>query len=46
MSRFPFPAVPNGWFSICRSEDLAAGELTSLHYLDGDLVAYRGEDGR
>ncbi|GAA3236417.1 Rieske 2Fe-2S domain-containing protein [Actinocorallia longicatena] len=45
MSRYPFPAVPDGWFAVAASEDLVTGEVTTLHYLDRELVAFRGEDG-
>jgi 3-ketosteroid 9alpha-monooxygenase subunit A len=44
MKRFPFP-IPNGWFAMCFSDQLAVGELKSLHYFDRELVATRGDDG-
>jgi phenylpropionate dioxygenase-like ring-hydroxylating dioxygenase large terminal subunit len=43
--RYPFPAVPDGWFSIAASDDIAVGQVARLHYLDKELVAFRGEDG-
>jgi nitrite reductase/ring-hydroxylating ferredoxin subunit len=42
--RYPFP-VPNGWFIVAESADLALGEVRALHYFDRDLVLFRGEDG-
>jgi phenylpropionate dioxygenase-like ring-hydroxylating dioxygenase large terminal subunit len=45
MGRYPFPAVPNGWFCVAASDDLAVGEVKSVHYLDRELVVFRGEDG-
>lgn len=43
--RYPFPAVPDGWFSIAASSDLPVGAVVPLEYLDRDLVAFRGDDG-
>jgi phenylpropionate dioxygenase-like ring-hydroxylating dioxygenase large terminal subunit len=45
MGRYPFPAVPNGWFCVASSADLAVGEVKPVHYLDQELVVFRGEDG-
>jgi len=45
MGRYPFPAVPNGWFSVAASDGLAAGDVRPIRYLDRDLVVFRGEDG-
>jgi nitrite reductase/ring-hydroxylating ferredoxin subunit len=33
------------WFPICLSEELDAGGLRGERFLDGKVVAYRGEDG-
>jgi len=44
-SRYPFPAVPDGWFGIGASAELAVGEVKPAHYLDRELVLFRGEDG-
>ena len=44
-SRYPFPAVPDGWFSIAASEDIEVGQVGTLQYLNRELVAFRGEDG-
>ena len=43
--QFPFP-IPNGWFQVAYSDELAPRELRGLHYFDSELVLYRGEDGR
>ena len=44
MSRFPF-GIPNSWFHVLYSDELASGEVKALHYFGRDLVAYRGQDG-
>jgi phenylpropionate dioxygenase-like ring-hydroxylating dioxygenase large terminal subunit len=44
--RFPFPAVPDGWFAVAASDDVPEGQVTALQCLDRELVAFRGEDGR
>jgi nitrite reductase/ring-hydroxylating ferredoxin subunit len=38
--RFPFP-IPNGWFPVARSVDVAPGELLGVNYFERDLVVYR-----
>ena len=40
--RFPFP-VPNGWFAVAQSDDLAAGQTKNVHYFGRDLVVWREE---
>ena len=45
MSRYPFPATPDGWYALCQSAELAAGEVRPLRYFGRELVAFRGEDG-
>ena len=45
-TRYPFPAAPNGWFSVGGGEDLVGGGVRPVHYLGRDLVLFRGEDGR
>jgi nitrite reductase/ring-hydroxylating ferredoxin subunit len=42
--RFPFP-VPNGWFIVARSDELAVGEVRDLFAFGRDLVLFRAEDG-
>lgn len=44
-SRFPFPAVPDGWFAVAATEDVAAGQVHAVRALDRELVAFRGDDG-
>ena len=46
MSRYPFPATPDGWYGVARSDELARGEVTPLAYFGRALVGFRGEDGR
>jgi phenylpropionate dioxygenase-like ring-hydroxylating dioxygenase large terminal subunit len=41
---FPLP-IPNGWFSVCYSDELAVGEVKALHYFGQDLVAFRDAEG-
>ncbi len=43
--RYPFPAVPNGWFAVAASDSLARGDVLPVHYLGRDLVVFRGDDG-
>ena len=43
-TRFPLP-VPNGWFIVAESNDLAPGEVRPLHYFDRDLVLFRTQSG-
>ncbi len=43
-ARFPFP-LPNGWFIVAPSTDVAAGAITPLHYFDRDLVLFRTATG-
>ena len=42
--RFPFP-VPNGWFIVAASADLAPGDVQPLYAFGKDLVLFRGADG-
>lgn len=42
--RFPFP-VPNGWYVVGESRELAMGDIQSLHVFGQDLVLYRTESG-
>jgi 3-ketosteroid 9alpha-monooxygenase subunit A len=44
-SRYPFPASPDGWFSVGAGEDLLRGDVRPVSYLGLDLVLFRGEDG-
>ena len=44
-SRYPFPASPNGWFSVSAGADLEPGDVQARTYLGKDLVLFRGDDG-
>jgi len=44
MARFPF-GIPNSWFMLLYSNELAAGEVKPLHYLNRELVAFRDASG-
>ncbi len=44
MSRFPFP-IPNGWFAVATSAEIAPGDVRPVHYLDRELVVFRTESG-
>lgn len=42
--RVPLP-IPFGWFRVCDSDDLPAGEVRPEHYAGRDLVLFRDEAG-
>lgn len=42
--RFPFP-IPDGWFGVAWSSDLAAGELQSIRCFGSDWVLFRTNSG-
>ncbi len=42
--RFPFP-IPNGWFVVATSRELAPGDVRALHYFGRDLVLFRTDGG-
>jgi phenylpropionate dioxygenase-like ring-hydroxylating dioxygenase large terminal subunit len=44
MARYPF-GTPNSWFHVCYSDELARGEVKTVHFLGRDIVLFRGEDG-
>lgn len=44
LERFPM-GIPFGWFFVGYSDELAPGELRSLHYFGRDLVMFRGHSG-
>ena len=37
--------IPNGWFAIAWSKDVAPGEVIRTHYFEQDLVVFRTESG-
>jgi 3-ketosteroid 9alpha-monooxygenase subunit A len=45
-SRYPFPAVPDGWFSVGADDEIGVGQVATLNYLNRQLVAFRGDDAR
>ena len=42
--RFPMP-MPFGWFCIGYADELATGEVKTIHYFDRDMVLFRTEGG-
>lgn len=42
--RFPF-GIPNGWFPVAFSDELAPGEVRELHVFGEDLCLFRTEGG-
>ena len=42
--RYPF-GIPNGWFVVATSAELAPGDVRALRYFDRDLVLYRTAGG-
>ncbi len=43
--RYPMPAYPRGWYSLCDSDELAQGEVRPITALGRELVAVRDADG-
>ena len=43
-NRYPFP-IPNGWFVVDESRELAPGEHKNLYAFGKDLVLFRSESG-
>ena len=43
--RFDLP-IPNGWFAVAWSKDLAPGEVKRAFYFNRELVIFRTESGR
>lgn len=39
-------AFPTGWFLICFSDELKAGEVKSVQFMGQDLVVFRTESGK
>ena len=37
---------PMGWFAMCYSDELAAGQVKPVRYFGKELVVWRGEDGQ
>ena len=45
MSKFPFP-IPHGWFGLCFSHELKAGEVRKIRFCGRDIALFRTESGR
>ena len=45
MPRFPF-GIPNSWYEVLYSDELAKGEVKTVRYLGRDIVLFRGHDGK
>ena len=45
-SRYPFPATPDGWFAVARSEELASGGEAARRFFGCELALARDERGR
>ncbi|MCA9771819.1 MAG: aromatic ring-hydroxylating dioxygenase subunit alpha [Myxococcales bacterium] len=43
--RYPF-GFPNSWYPVLYADELAPGELKTVHYFGQDLVVFRGASGR
>jgi len=43
-SRYPFPATPDGWYAVARSEEVAS-EPRALHFFSCELAARRDARG-
>jgi 3-ketosteroid 9alpha-monooxygenase subunit A len=44
-SRYPFPATPDGWYAVARSEEIAGSAARPLRRLGRELVAARDASG-
>jgi nitrite reductase/ring-hydroxylating ferredoxin subunit len=42
--RFPFP-IPDGWFILTPSDEVAVGEIVPVHYFGRDLIVFRTDSG-
>jgi len=44
MDRIPL-GIPSSWYVVAYSDEIPAGEAKRLHYLEREMVAFRGADG-
>lgn len=44
-ARYPMPAYPRGWYSLCDSDELARDEIRTIPALGREFVAVRDESG-
>ena len=42
--RIPLP-IPHGWFGLCWSKDLEAGDVKTINFCDQEIVLFRTEEG-
>lgn len=42
--RYPL-GIPNGWYAVARSAELAVGDVKTIEYFDEELVLFRGKNG-
>ena len=40
------PAFPNGWYVVCKSDELKKGQVKAVIISGKELVVFRGEDGK
>ena len=45
-SRYPFTPYARGWFRVAYADQLAPGELRTLHFFGRELVLFRTESGK
>lgn len=45
MQRIPLPPYPNGWFAVSHSDELAVGDVKTVHALGHEIVVFRGASG-
>src|SRR4051794_10788700 len=38
--------IPFGWFAVAMSDEIAPGDIRTMHYFGTQFVVWRGEDGR
>ena len=38
--------IPNGWFAVAWSKDLAVGEVQRIRYFDNEMVLFRTRSGQ
>lgn len=43
--RIDLPPYPDSWYYVASSDDVAPGQVTTLHYFGRDFICWRGESG-
>ena len=46
MDQDAVPGIPNGWFAVGWSRDLAIGEVRRIYYFEEELVLFRTRTGK